>query len=36
MIEQQTNNEHQIHIDVVTYNKFKTTMITFKLWHLRI
>lgn len=30
MIEQQTNNEHQIHIDVLPTDKFKTTMITFK------
>ena len=27
MIEQQTNNEHQIHIDVLPTDKFKTTMI---------
>lgn len=30
MLEQQTNNEHQIHIDVLPTDKFKTTMITFK------
>ncbi|MCE0454774.1 MULTISPECIES: EF-P 5-aminopentanol modification-associated protein YfmF [Staphylococcus] len=30
MLEQQTNNEHQIHIDVLPTDKFKTTLITFK------